>query len=119
MSQGVGLASCLPKTAWPPTSPQLSTCVTCHADAKDFDINGTLTAIEEQLAELKTELQAAGLIDADGAVIPGTWSEAQATALWNYGVIEEDASGGAHNPTSRIVAMSFCEPRSWTRLLSS
>ena len=23
------------------------------------------------------------------------------------------------SPTSRIVAMSFCEPRSWTRVLSS
>ena len=23
------------------------------------------------------------------------------------------------DPTSRIVAMSFCEPRSWTRVLSS
>ena len=29
-------------------------------------------------------------------------------------------SEGIHpNPTSRIVAMSFCEPRSWTRVLSS
>ena len=26
---------------------------------------------------------------------------------------------GAHTPASRIVAMSFCEPRSWTRVLSS
>ena len=26
---------------------------------------------------------------------------------------------GCHDPQSRIVAMSFCEPRSWTRVLSS
>ena len=26
---------------------------------------------------------------------------------------------GNYDPTSRIVAMSFCEPRSWTRVLSS
>jgi len=31
-------------------------------------------------------------------VIPGTWDANQATALWNYEVMEEDASGGAHNP---------------------
>jgi hypothetical protein len=78
--------------------PQLATCQECHADAENFDINGAQTAVEERMAELKTALQAAGLLDADGVVIPGTWDEAQATALWNYEVIEEDASRGVHNP---------------------
>ena len=79
--------------------PQLATCQTCHADAESYDVNGAQTAVEERMAELRTALQAAGLLDAEGAVIPGTWDEAQATALWNYETIEEDASRGVHNPT--------------------
>ncbi|MEJ5223683.1 MAG: hypothetical protein WHV44_04445 [Anaerolineales bacterium] len=78
--------------------PQLSNCVTCHADAKSTDVNGALTKIEERMAELKAELQKAGLLDAEGAVIPGTWTKEQALALWNYETIEEDGSRGAHNP---------------------
>jgi hypothetical protein len=78
--------------------PQLAKCQECHADAESYDINGAVTKIEERMAELKAALTSAGLLDADGAVVPGTWEEAQATALWNYGVIEEDASNGVHNP---------------------
>jgi len=78
--------------------PQLSTCVTCHADATDYNVNGAVTKIEERIAELKAALTAKGLLDADGAVVPGTWDEKTATAIWNYEVIEEDASNGVHNP---------------------
>jgi hypothetical protein len=46
---------------------------------------------------------AAGLLttgeDGTVATVPGTYDEAQATALWNYNVIHEDASTGAHNMT--------------------
>jgi hypothetical protein len=77
---------------------QLATCQKCHTDAENFDINGGVTKVEERMAELKAALQKAGLVDEEGAVIPGTWDEKQATALWNYGVIEEDASNGVHNP---------------------
>jgi hypothetical protein len=78
--------------------PQLATCQGCHADAESFDVNGAVTKIEERIAALKAALQAEGLLDEEGAVVPGTWDEATATALWNYGVIEEDASNGVHNP---------------------
>jgi hypothetical protein len=78
--------------------PQLAKCQECHTDAENLDINGARTAIEERMTELKAALQAEGLLDADGVVIPGTYTAEQATALWNYEVIEEDASGGAHNP---------------------
>jgi hypothetical protein len=78
--------------------PQVSACVACHADAKNFDINGARTKFEERVAELKAALTAKGLLDAEGAVVPGTWDEATATAIWNYEVIEEDSSSGAHNP---------------------
>jgi hypothetical protein len=78
--------------------PQLAKCQECHTDAENFDINGAVTAIEERVAELKAALQAEGLLDAEGLVVPGTYTAEQATALWNYEVIEEDASGGVHNP---------------------
>jgi hypothetical protein len=77
--------------------PQLAKCQECHADAESLDINGAQTKVEERMAELKTALQAAGLLDEEGVPVPGTYDEAQATALWNYEVIEEDASKGAHN----------------------
>ena len=79
-------------------APQLATCQECHADAESLDINGFQTTVEERMAELRTALQAAGLLDEEGVVIPGTWDQAQATAIWNYEVIEEDASRGVHNP---------------------
>jgi len=51
------------------------------------------------MAELATALQGAGLLDAEGTPIEQTIDEAQATALWNYETIMEDASRGVHNPT--------------------
>jgi hypothetical protein len=58
--------------------------------------------VEERLAELETALLGAGLLtkaeDGTVSVVPGTWDQATATALWNYGVIHEDASRGVHNP---------------------
>ncbi len=78
--------------------PQLATCVKCHADAKDFNINGYETKFEEKMAELKDALTKKGLLDANGAPVAGTYDEKTASALFNYGAIEEDASKGAHNP---------------------
>jgi hypothetical protein len=78
--------------------PQITKCQECHADAESYDVNGAVTKIEERIAELKAALTAKGLLNAEGAVVPGTWDEATATAIWNYEVIEEDASNGVHNP---------------------
>jgi hypothetical protein len=77
---------------------QLSTCVKCHTDAESLDVNGAVTKIEERMAELKAALQTAGLLDENGSPVPGSYDEKQATALWNYGAIEEDGSNGVHNP---------------------
>jgi hypothetical protein len=79
--------------------PQISTCVKCHADAESLDVNGAQTKVVERMAELETALKGAGLLDAEGVPVPQDLDEAQATALWNYEVITEDASKGAHNPT--------------------
>jgi hypothetical protein len=78
--------------------PQLSTCQSCHDGAESYDVNGAITEIEARIEELKVALTEAGLLDANGAPVPGSYDEKQATALWNYGVIEEDASNGVHNP---------------------
>jgi hypothetical protein len=77
--------------------PNVATCVTCHADAKDFDINGTQTAIKGKLEQVKAALQAKNILDKDGAPIVGDYPEAQAAALWNYLLVEEDRSEGVHN----------------------
>jgi hypothetical protein len=77
--------------------PKVATCVSCHTDAKDFDMNGTVTSIEEKMAELKADLTTAGLLDEDGNIIVGNYPAAQVNALWNYIFIEEDGSNGVHN----------------------
>lgn len=79
--------------------PQLSNCQTCHADAENYDVNGAQTFVADEMEKLKAALQDKGLLDANGAPVPGSYDEKLATALWNYGVIEEDASHGVHNPT--------------------
>jgi hypothetical protein len=77
----------------------VSTCTACHADAKDFDINGTRTAIEEKYNALATALKEAGLLDANGSPIAAkNTDEAKAFPLWVYGYIMEDGSMGIHNP---------------------
>lgn len=76
----------------------VSSCVACHADAKDTDINGAVTKIQEKFDQLKAALTKAGLVNADGAAVAGTYEEAKAFPLWVYGYISEDGSMGVHNP---------------------
>jgi hypothetical protein len=79
-------------------APAVATCVACHADAKSFDINGVQTTVTAKLDALKAALTAAGLLDANGAIVAGTYPEAQANALWNYIYVKnEDKSLGVHN----------------------
>jgi hypothetical protein len=80
-------------------APNVATCTTCHADATNFDINGAQTEIETKLEEVKAALTAKGLLDAEGTIVVGDYPEAQAAALWNYLMVEEDKSMGVHNPT--------------------
>ncbi|MFA5810606.1 MAG: hypothetical protein WC935_09805, partial [Thermoleophilia bacterium] len=76
----------------------VSACVACHTDAKDTDINGAVTAIQAKYDELKAALTTAGLVDANGSAVKGTYEEAKAFPLWVYGYITEDGSMGVHNP---------------------
>lgn len=78
--------------------PAVSACVTCHADAENFDIDGVQTEVEALIAELGELLEAKGLYH-DGHPVVGTYPIAEADALWNYILIAvEDGSLGVHNP---------------------
>jgi hypothetical protein len=78
-------------------TPNVATCVTCHADATTLDVNGVQTEIKGKLDQVKAALQAKGLLDDKGVVVIGDYPEAQAAALWNYNFVLEDKSNGVHN----------------------
>lgn len=98
----------------------LDACTECHPGATTFDINGSQTAIETQLHELRDLLVAAGVIEQaveerfelnpeTGLIetvtevgeyhpVVGVYTKAQAEAFFNWIGLEEDRSLGAHNP---------------------
>jgi hypothetical protein len=82
--------------------PDVARCQSCHADAKDFDMNGTQTDVKAMLDELTAIFVQKGLLDANGAWIasssaPLTVTEEVADAMWNYNFVVEDNSMGVHN----------------------
>jgi hypothetical protein len=78
--------------------PVLSSCLDCHQDAEDFDIDGVQTEVEALIAEVGELLKAKGLLDEEGHAVVGVYPAAQASALWNYIYIAlEDKSKGVHN----------------------
>lgn len=79
--------------------PAVAACVTCHPDAKSFDIEGVQTDVQAKIDQLAELLKAKGLLDEEGHPVVGTYPAAQASALWNYILIAvEDGSRGVHNP---------------------
>ena len=90
MSQGVECYSCLPKTAWPPTSL-----------LRRFENDGSFP-YDLNRARVRADFEFSKLVG-----IVGEWD------LDDY--TEKDrsyGSGADFKAKSRIVAMSFCEPRS-------
>lgn len=78
--------------------PDVSRCTVCHADAEDFDIDSVQSDVQTMLDDLEKALVAAGLLDEEGEPVVGSYSEAQAAALWNWIYIaHEDKSFGVHN----------------------
>lgn len=75
----------------------VAVCTSCHPDATDLDVNGKQTEIHGYLEQLKELLMAQEVLDAEGHVIPGTYTITQAGAFYNYATIEEDRSMGVHN----------------------
>ena len=79
--------------------PNVATCQTCHSDATSLDVNGVQTEITDKLTQVEDALKAKGLMDDTGTIVVGEYPEAQAAALWNYLLVEEDKSLGVHNST--------------------
>ncbi len=75
-------------------------CESCHdmSNVDGFDRNGVQTDIEAKIAALKAALLANNLVTADDHTVPGTYTAAEAGALWNYLLVLEDRSDGIHNP---------------------
>ena len=88
--------------------PELASCQGCHADLDTFDRNGVQTEITALLGEVQALLVDAGIIDTtlvdeetgelDNRSLEGTFSEAVASAMWDYIFVIEDQSLGVHNP---------------------
>jgi hypothetical protein len=78
-------------------TPNVANCLTCHPDAKNFDMNGKVTEFDGKLADLKSALTKAGLLDKDGNIVVGSYPAAQANALWNFLFLDQDKSHGVHN----------------------
>ena len=76
-----------------------ASCTGCHPDADGFDVGGLQTEVAALIAELGELLVAKGLLDEEGHPVVGTYPAAEASALWNYIMLEiEDGSLGVHNP---------------------
>jgi hypothetical protein len=72
-------------------------CEACHESVDDFNIDGVQDEVVAMAANLKTLLQNANLLDADGAPVVHTVGQDSAGALWNYLMVESDRSEGVHN----------------------
>ena len=85
--------------------PNVTGCLACHPGITNFDVNGVQTHIHELFLELEHKLMEHKLIDATFHAIPwnnaaGTgakWTTEQAGAVFNFLLIEYDASYGVHN----------------------
>jgi hypothetical protein len=100
-----------------------ASCVVCHSDADGFDVDGLQTEVAALIEQLRDLLLAKGLLAADEEEdvvvgyegddevpviekqivgyhpVVGDYPAAEASALWNYIMIEiEDGSLGVHNP---------------------
>jgi hypothetical protein len=95
-------------------NPTVERCQACHADAENFDINGTQTAITAMVEELHTIFVDQNLLNPETDLwgiydeATDTWEnpsqdaplivpEAVAQAMWNYKFVVYDNSMGVHN----------------------
>lgn len=80
-------------------------CVACHTSAKNFDINGVQTEVEDMMAALRAKFVSLGYINDDPTSpnynlwkTPLNLTADQAGTLLNYQIVLEDKSMGVHNP---------------------
>jgi hypothetical protein len=79
--------------------PEVERCQECHDSAEDFDVNGVQTEVAAMLEELHTLFVQRGMLDGetDQWIVPATYPEAVANAMWNYKFVTYDQSMGVHN----------------------
>jgi hypothetical protein len=80
--------------------PAVARCQTCHEGAKDFNVNGVQTEIQAMVDELHAIFVKKGMLDpeTDLWIVPATYPQAVASAMWNYKFVVYDKSMGVHNP---------------------
>ncbi len=78
--------------------PNLAACDSCHSDIEDFDRNGAQTEVQALFDEAEALLVAKGLMKEGGSVVAQTVSSAEAGAIYNWKMVQEDRSIGIHNP---------------------
>ncbi len=71
-------------------------CAACHTGLSDFNYNSVQDSVATMLTTLETSLEDAGLFTS-GHPVAQTVAEADAGAMWNYLLVEEDRSMGVHN----------------------
>ncbi len=80
---------------------EVGSCVKCHADATDTNVDGKPTELADKAKQLEDALLAKKLI-AQGAegmqAVPGSYDAKTAGAVFAYFLFEEDGSLGVHNP---------------------
>ncbi len=75
------------------------TCQGCHPEAEDYDYDGIQTEVTDLMEQLELLLQDAGIASSTGSAVEGTYADANLVgAFWNFKTVEEDRSGGVHNP---------------------
>lgn len=75
-------------------------CTDCHSDAAALEtkIENTALEIETLVDSLGNQLIAAGMLDASShRIVPGTYTNDEAGAVYNYLFVMEDRSNGMHN----------------------
>ncbi len=83
--------------------PKVARCQECHADVKNFDVNGVQTEIEAMVEELHAIFVERGMLNPEtdlwvaSASAPLVVPEAVANAMWNYKFVVYDESMGVHN----------------------
>ncbi|MCU4175188.1 hypothetical protein [Carboxylicivirga sp. N1Y90] len=77
---------------------EFGACNTCHTDrGATIDLEGIMASTKALHALLGQDLMDAGIMDAEGHLIGGTWTNKELAAYWNYALVKNDHSYGIHN----------------------
>lgn len=78
-------------------TPTLASCQSCHEGLDTFDRHDVQTEIQALYDELEELLRDIGILEGEHSSVPGTYTEAQVAAFFNWKIVQEDGSMGVHN----------------------